>query len=155
VLVFVQTKERAESLYHQLLYEKIPVDFLNSDRSSKQRVIAVKNFRRGKTWFLIATDILARGMDFKGVNCVINYDFPPSIKNYIHRIGRTGRMGRQGVAITFYTKADIPLLKLIANVMSSSGCKNVPEWMLNLAKLSKKKSEILLLNNMKKRSKKF
>lgn len=52
-----------------------------------QRENAVDNFRAGKTWVLIATDVIARGMDFKGVNCVINYDFPDSAAAYIHRIG--------------------------------------------------------------------
>lgn len=53
-----------------------------------QRENAIDNFRAGKTWVLIATDVVARGMDFKGVNCVINYDFPDSASAYIHRIGR-------------------------------------------------------------------
>lgn len=56
--------------------------------SSMQRETAVDNFRSGKTWVLIATDVIARGMDFKGVNCVINYDFPDSMAAYIHRIGK-------------------------------------------------------------------
>lgn len=54
-----------------------------------QREDAVDNFRAGKTWVLIATDVIARGMDFKGINCVINYDFPESAAAYIHRIGNT------------------------------------------------------------------
>lgn len=54
-----------------------------------QRENAVDNFRAGKTWVLIATDVIARGMDFKGVNCVINYDFPDSSAAYIHRIGKS------------------------------------------------------------------
>lgn len=56
--------------------------------SPMQRETAVDNFRSGKTWVLIATDVIARGMDFKGVNCVINYDFPDSMAAYIHRIGK-------------------------------------------------------------------
>ena len=54
---------------------------------------------------------MARGMDFKGVNLVINYDFPQSVQSYIHRIGRTGRAGRSGEAVTYYTKDDAPYLK--------------------------------------------
>jgi ATP-dependent RNA helicase DDX52/ROK1 len=60
---------------------------------------------------LIATELMARGLDFKGVNLVINYDFPQTIVSYIHRIGRTGRAGRAGEAITYYTKEDIPYMK--------------------------------------------
>lgn len=73
---------------------------------------------------------MARGMDFKNVNLVINFDFPASITTYIHRIGRTGRAGKKGQAITFYTEADYVLLRSIANVMQQSGCKDIPEWIL-------------------------
>ncbi|KAG0484330.1 hypothetical protein HPP92_008409 [Vanilla planifolia] len=98
----------------------------------------VDNFRAGKTWVLIATDVMARGMDFKGVNCVINYDFPESAAAYIHRIGRSGRAGRPGEAITLFTEEDKPFLRNIANVMKDSGCE-VPAWILALPKLRKKK----------------
>ncbi|KAJ3338185.1 RNA-dependent ATPase rok1 [Kappamyces sp. JEL0680] len=74
---------------------------------------------------------MARGIDFKGVNLVINYDFPQTIASYIHRIGRTGRAGREGEAVTYFTKEDAPYLKSIVNVMKESGC-DVPEWMLAL-----------------------
>jgi ATP-dependent RNA helicase DDX52/ROK1 len=71
----------------------------------------VLNFKQGKIWVLIATELMARGMDFKGVNLVINYDFPQSVQSYIHRIGRTGRAGRSGESVTYYTKDDAPYLK--------------------------------------------
>lgn len=73
---------------------------------------------------------MARGMDFKNVNLVINFDFPANITTYIHRIGRTGRAGKKGYAITFYTEADYVLLRSIANVMQASGCQDIPEWIL-------------------------
>lgn len=76
-----------------------------------QRDTVIKNFRSGHTWVLIATDLVGRGLDFKGVNLVINYDFPRSIASYIHRIGRTGRAGRSGEAITYFTKEDAPHLR--------------------------------------------
>lgn len=75
-------------------------------------------------------------MDFPAVSTVINYDLPQTTEDYIHRIGRTGRAGRKGASLTFYTEVDIPLLKSIANVMKNSGCE-VPEWVLNLDKLGK------------------
>ena len=56
---------------------------------------------------------MARGMDFKGVNCVINYDFPQSVISYVHRIGRTGRAGRPGEAITFFTESDMTMLRYV------------------------------------------
>ena len=80
---------------------------------------------------LICTELLGRGIDFKGVSLVVNYDFPPSAVSYIHRIGRTGRAGRRGKAVTFFTEADRPLLRSIATVMANSGCP-VPEYMMGL-----------------------
>lgn len=138
ILIFVQSKERAKELYGELAYDKIRVDVIHSDLSQLQRDNVVDDFRAGKTWVLIATDVIARGVDFKGVNCVINYDFPDSYNAYIHRIGRTGRAGRTGEAITFYTEADLPFLRNIANSMKSSGCE-VPSWIMALPKLKWKK----------------
>lgn len=66
----------------------------------------MRSFREGRIWVLICTELMARGIDFKGVNLVINYDFPPSAIAYVHRIGRAGRAGRRGKAITFFTTED-------------------------------------------------
>jgi ATP-dependent RNA helicase DDX52/ROK1 len=78
-------------------------------------------FRAGEVWVLITTDVLARGVDFAGVNGVVNYDVPTSAAAYVHRAGRTGRAGREGgVAVTFYTKDDIPFVKSVANVIAMS-----------------------------------
>ena len=79
---------------------------------------------------------MARGIDFKGVNTVINYDFPQTTVSYIHRIGRTGRAGRSGRAITFFTEEDAEQLRAIANVMKASGCE-VADWMLKMKPLAK------------------
>lgn len=76
-----------------------------------QRDNTVKAFREGKIWVLICTELMGRGIDFKGVNLVINYDFPSSAISYIHRIGRTGRAGRPGKAVTFFTNDDKPMLR--------------------------------------------
>ncbi|KAK4772969.1 hypothetical protein SAY87_027988 [Trapa incisa] len=133
VLIFVQNKGRAKELYEELVFTNIRAGVIHSDLSQTQRENAVDDFRAGKTWVLIATDVIARGMDFKGVNCVINFDFPDSAAAYIHRIGRSGRAGRSGEAVTFYTEEDIPYLRNIANVMTASGCE-VPPWILSLPK---------------------
>merc|ERR1719474_983596 len=142
VLVFVQTKERAQELFKELLYDGIHVDVIHSERSEQQRENTVRAFRSGGIWVLICTEQMGRGIDFKGVNLVINYDFPPSAVSYIHRIGRTGRAGRAGSAVTFFTEADRPVLKSIAQVMRNSGC-DVPEYMLHLktSRDAKKKLE--------------
>ncbi|KAL1923657.1 uncharacterized protein VTP21DRAFT_8637 [Calcarisporiella thermophila] len=135
-LIFVQSIERAKELFHELIYDGINVDVIHSERTKAQRDNIVDNFRTGRIWVLIATELMARGMDFKGVNLVINYDFPQTVQSYIHRIGRTGRAGKSGSAVTLFTKDDAPYLKSIVNVMRESGCE-VPEWMLQLHKPSK------------------
>lgn len=140
VLIFVQSKERAKELYKELAFDDIRVDVIHADLSEQQRQDAVDNLRAGKTWVLIATEVIARGMDFKGVACVINYDFPESAAAYIHRIGRSGRAGRSGEAITFFTEEDKPFLRNIANVLVSSGCE-VPSWIMALPKLKRKKQD--------------
>uniref|UniRef100_A0A1B6CLU8 Probable ATP-dependent RNA helicase DDX52 n=1 Tax=Clastoptera arizonana TaxID=38151 RepID=A0A1B6CLU8_9HEMI len=142
VLVFVQSKERAKELFNELIYDGINVDVIHADRTQLQRDNVVKAFREGKVWVLICTELMGRGIDFKGVNLVINYDFPNSAISYIHRIGRTGRAGRRGRAVTFFTESDRPALRSIATVMRDSGCE-VPEYMLNLKKTSKREKRKL------------
>ncbi|KIY97098.1 DEAD-box ATP-dependent RNA helicase 57, partial [Monoraphidium neglectum] len=94
VLVFVSTKERAKLLHRELMYDGVRADHISADQSQAARTAAVENFRAGRTWVLIATDLIGRGMDFVGVNTVVNYDFPKTAADYIHRVGRTGRAGR-------------------------------------------------------------
>jgi len=122
VLVFLQSKDRAKQLFHELVYDGINVDVIHAERTQEQRNDIIKRFRTGDIWVLICTDLMARGIDFKCVNMVINYDFPQTAVSYIHRIGRTGRAGRQGRAVTFFTEADMEQLRAIANVMKLSGC---------------------------------
>ncbi|KAJ2777344.1 RNA-dependent ATPase rok1 [Coemansia javaensis] len=136
-LIFVQSIERAKELFHELVYEGINVEAIHSERTQVQRNRIVQKFRSGELWVLICTELMARGIDFKGVNLVINYDFPQTAQSYIHRIGRTGRAGRPGKAITYFTKDDAPHLKTVVNVMRASGC-DVPEWMLKLRNPSKR-----------------
>ncbi|XP_040495763.1 probable ATP-dependent RNA helicase DDX52 [Ursus maritimus] len=143
VLVFVQSIERAKELFHELIYEGINVDVIHADRTQQQRDNTVHSFRAGKIWVLICTALLARGIDFKGVNLVINYDFPTSSVEYIHRIGRTGRAGHKGKAVTFFTEDDKPLLRSVANVIQQAGCP-VPEYIKGFQKLlSKQKKKMI------------
>ncbi|KAG7211140.1 hypothetical protein KM043_010464 [Ampulex compressa] len=137
VLVFVQSKERAQELFDELIYDGINVDVIHADRTQTQRDNVVRCFREGKIWVLICTELMARGIDFKGVNLVVNYDFPPTAISYIHRIGRTGRAGHRGKATTFFTRQDTAALRSIAAVMRASGCQ-IPEYMVGLKKCSKK-----------------
>jgi len=86
-LVFLQSQERAQALYEELLYDKVRVDVLHAGRSQAARDKAVTLFRTGETWILICTDLCARGIDFKAANLVVNYDMPEDGICYVHRIG--------------------------------------------------------------------
>merc|ERR550532_434674 len=79
----------------------------------KEREIIMKEFRSGSSRVLISTDLLARGIDVQQVSLVINYDLPANLENYLHRIGRSGRFGRKGVAINFVTNNDVRAMKEI------------------------------------------
>ncbi|KAL1377587.1 hypothetical protein pipiens_016161 [Culex pipiens pipiens] len=143
VLVFVQSKDRAQQLFTELLYDGLNVDVIHADRSQRERDNVVRSFREGKIWILICTELMSRGIDFKGVNLVVNYDFPPSTISYVHRIGRTGRAGRRGRAVTYFTKDDTTNLRGIAQLIRKSGG-TVPEYMLKLKQSSKKDRKKLL-----------
>lgn len=142
VLIFLQSVGRAKALFKELAYDGINVDIIHADKSAQQREQTVRRFRQGDIWVLICTDLMARGVDFKGVNLVINFDLPQSAVAYIHRIGRTGRAGRMGHAVTLFTEADIPRLRPIANVVKLSGG-DVAEWMLSIPKMKTKEKKAL------------
>ena len=127
-LVFAQTIDRAQTLFSELQYD-IPAEaggssrvaVLHSALSQRTRSTIMKGFRSGKIWILITTDLLSRGVDFRGINVVVNYDIPTTVAGYVHRAGRTGRAGRKGgVCVSFYTKEDIRYVKGIANVIAAS-----------------------------------
>ncbi|KAE8330828.1 ATP-dependent RNA helicase rok1 [Aspergillus sergii] len=166
-LIFTQTIPRAVALHSELRYDIPPeaggssrIAVLHSDLSDGQRSEIMKNFRKGEIWILVTTDLLARGIDFRGINGVVNYDIPNSAAVYVHRVGRTGRAGREGgVAVTYYTKEDIPYVKSIANVIDVSeklrgteGEKSVQKWLLDsLPDLSKKDKKELKKHGVKAR----
>ena len=103
VLVFSRTKIGAVKITRALKTENVRAAEIHSDRSLSQRREALEGFKTGRYRVLIATDIAARGIDVKGIELVINFDLPDDIDNYVHRIGRTGRAGYKGHAITFAT----------------------------------------------------
>lgn len=119
VLVFAATKTLADQLYEQL-EAKFPGSggVIHSNKEQNHRFNTVKQFRNGTYRFIIATDIVARGIDINEVTHVINFDVPAIPENYIHRIGRTGRADKNGIAITFITEKEKPLLQAIESLMN-------------------------------------
>lgn len=135
-LVFVQSKERAKQLFKEIKSLNIPVGCIEAGLDRERRREIVNKFTLEKIFVLITTDLLSRGLDFPKVQLVINYDMPSSNVNYIHRVGRTGRGGVRGQAITFYTDEDKPMLRMIGDLLTTSGCP-VPAWILELPKVKK------------------
>ncbi len=118
VLVFAATKKLADDLYEQL-ETKFPgtAGVIHSNKEQNHRFNTVEQFKNGTYRFIIATDIVARGIDIAEVTHVINFDTPDVPENYMHRIGRTGRADKKGIAITFITEKEKPLLKAIETLM--------------------------------------
>lgn len=118
VLVFAATKQLADQLFEQL-ETKFPgtAGVIHSNKEQNHRFNTVKQFKEGNYRFIIATDIVARGIDIAEVTHVINFDTPDVAENYIHRIGRTGRADKKGIAITFTTEKEQPLLTTIESLM--------------------------------------
>ena len=106
VLIFTRTKRGADRLAHVLEKRSHKSNRIHGDRSQSQREAALRGFKSGKTTVLVATDVAARGIDIDSVSHVINYDVPLVPEDYVHRIGRTGRAGNKGRAITLFTTAE-------------------------------------------------
>ncbi len=112
-LVFTRTKHRAKRLAQQLANSGFAATSLQGNLSQGQREKAMANFRSGRAAIMVATDIAARGIDITKISRVINFDIPDTPEAYTHRIGRTGRMERKGVALTFVTPEDSSVLRQI------------------------------------------
>lgn len=113
VLVFTRTKRGADKIAHILEKRDHKSNRIHGDRSQSQREAALANFKSGKTRVLVATDVAARGIDIDSVSHVINYDIPEAPEDYVHRIGRTGRAGNKGRAITLVTSGEEHTMRAI------------------------------------------
>jgi ATP-dependent RNA helicase RhlE len=117
VLVFCGTRIGANRLAHQLRKDRIQADAIHGDKSQAERLIALEGFKAGKTAVLVATDVASRGLDIEGLPQVINFDIPHSPEDYVHRIGRTGRAGLTGEAISLVAPPDMEALAAIERLI--------------------------------------
>src|SRR5438477_2057742 len=127
VLVFTRTRRGAERLSHILRARDHSVNRIHADRSQPQREAALREFRDGRARVLVATDIAARGLDVDAVSHVINYDVPSAPEDYVHRVGRTGRAGNQGKAITIVAPVDELSMRAIERLTGQTVKRVVPE----------------------------
>ena len=120
VLVFVKTKKGCDELVERLLAKQISADSIHGDRPQASRLRALEAFKAGEVQILVATDVAARGLDIDGLPQVVNFDLPLQAEDYIHRIGRTGRAGASGEAISFVCADEAPLLAAIETLLKQS-----------------------------------
>jgi ATP-dependent RNA helicase RhlE len=110
-LVFTRTKHRADRVMRHLLRNGISADAIHSNKSQNGRQRSLAAFDKGRTMVLVATDIMARGIDVEGISHVINYELPNDAENYVHRVGRTARAGAAGIALSFCDASEVVMLR--------------------------------------------
>lgn len=113
IIVFVRTRVRAERVASAMERVQIQTVTMHGDKEQADRKVALEQFRNGEVKILVATDVSARGIDIPNVDYVINYDLPDVAENYVHRVGRTGRGMQKGIAVSFCSKEEKPLLEEI------------------------------------------
>ncbi|CAG5017674.1 unnamed protein product [Parnassius apollo] len=131
-LVFVETKKGADQLEDYLHSEGYPVTSIHGDRTQREREEALRRFRSGQTPILVATAVAARGLDIPHVRHVINFDLPSDVEEYVHRIGRTGRMGNLGVATSFFNDSNRGLARDLVELLVEAK-QDVPNWLTSTA----------------------
>ncbi|XP_026126811.1 putative ATP-dependent RNA helicase an3 isoform X8 [Carassius auratus] len=131
-LVFVETKKGADALEDFLYREGYACTSIHGDRSQRDREEALHQFRSGRCPIMVATAVAARGLDISNVKHVINFDLPSDIEEYVHRIGRTGRVGNLGLATSFFNDKNSNITKDLLDILVEAK-QEVPSWLENLA----------------------
>lgn len=134
-MIFVEQKKNADYFAGILVQKGYPTTTIHGDRYQSQRETALNDFKHGKSNIIVCTAVAARGLDIEKVNYVINYDLPQSIDEYVHRIGRTGRCGNLGKAISFFdpeSESDSKLARPLVRILTQAQQK-VPEWLNAIA----------------------
>ena len=132
VLVFVETKRGADHLEEVLARDGFPASSIHGDKSQREREDALKMFKSGRTPILVATDVAARGLDIPNVTQVVNFDMPSNIDDYVHRIGRTGRVGNVGHALSMMCDKNRNIAKELAELLIENE-QVCPPWLENMA----------------------
>ena len=130
-IIYCNTRRKVDWLTDNMTQKDFTVSAMHGDMDQKERDIIMREFRSGSSRVLITTDLLARGIDVQQVSLVINYDLPTNRENYIHRIGRSGRFGRKGVAIYFLTSGDVRYMRDIEAFYNTQ----IEEMPMNVADL--------------------
>ncbi|KAL0441058.1 UNVERIFIED_CONTAM: DEAD-box ATP-dependent RNA helicase 30 [Sesamum radiatum] len=135
ILIFVETKKGCDQVTRQLRMDGWPALSIHGDKSQDERDWVLADFKSGRSPIMIATDVAARGLDVKDIKCVVNYDFPSSLEDYVHRIGRTGRAGASGTAFSFFTHGNAKYARDLIKILQQAG-QVVPPQLAALARSS-------------------
>lgn len=130
-IIYCNTRRKVDWLTQKMQARDFTVSAMHGDMDQKERELIMREFRSGSSRVLITTDLLARGIDVQQVSLVINYDLPTNKENYLHRIGRSGRFGRKGVAINFLCNDDVRILREIEQFYNTQ----IEEMPMNVADL--------------------
>ncbi|KAL3945296.1 MAG: hypothetical protein SGBAC_000644 [Bacillariaceae sp.] len=145
ILVFALYKKEAERLEYNLRREGLSVCSIHGNKHQEARTKALAEFKDGSCHLMVATDVAARGLDIPNVEFVINYTFPLTIEDYVHRIGRTGRAGKTGISITFFQPGDKSHAGELQQVIKQAG-QTPPEELMKFGSTIKKKEHKLYGN---------
>jgi ATP-dependent RNA helicase DDX5/DBP2 len=120
-IVFVETKRGCDQLTRSIKMEGFQAHCIHGDKSQEERDWALREFREGRIAMLIATDVAARGLDIKDIKMVFNFDMPGNIEDYVHRIGRCGRAGNTGIAVSFFTAKAAKCAGELLRILNEAG----------------------------------
>lgn len=134
ILIFAETKRSCDELVRKLREDRYPALAIHGDKEQRERDWCLEEFRNGNSPILVATDVASRGLDVKGCKWVINFDFPGQIEDYVHRVGRTGRAGATGTAITFFSDDDGNKAKDLLEILNRSSNSVYPPELEEMAR---------------------
>ncbi|CAM6017881.1 unnamed protein product [Sphagnum balticum] len=140
-IVFVERKARCDEVSDALVEQGLKATALHGGRSQSEREAALRDFRKGTTSILVATDVASRGLDVTGVAHVVNLDLPKTMEDYVHRIGRTGRAGASGCATSFYTDRDLFLVAQIRKAITEAESGNTMAFATGKAARKKEREQ--------------
>jgi len=121
IIIFTETKRAADSLCRDMKHDGFKASAIHGDKSQQERDWVLKEFKAGKCPLMVATDVAARGLDVKDIRCVINFDMPGNIEDYVHRIGRCGRAGKKGLAVSFFSAKNGKLARDLMKILEEAG----------------------------------
>jgi ATP-dependent RNA helicase DDX3X len=128
ILIFVETKRNCDYVEEILCMRGFPACSIHGDKSQREREDSLRAFRKGETPVMVATDVASRGLDIPNVTNVINYDLPTNIDDYVHRIGRTGRAGNEGAALSFLNEKNSGIARDLRGLLAEND-QHIPPWL--------------------------